>query len=181
MILQTTSLDRIWPKVNRFCSDFREEYIFGCSGGQIAFFWWNISLYSLQVDPKTDLSLSLTCEIDLSGGKKRYLTPKIWFLVFLGSNAHLIKRGTYFFHFWMYSVLNLNSPVLKKNGPFRLKRGYLTPKTLKSCFWGLKPIFSLVTPTSFFLNRFQMWFDTSFEEKNIPFQWKNVYLTPRTP
>ena len=62
----------------------------------------------------------------------------------------------------------------KKNGPFRLKSGYLTPKTLKSCFWGLKPIFSPVTPTYFFLNRFPMWFDTSFEKKNITFKWKKM-------
>ena len=106
---------------------------------------------------------------------------KTWFLVFWGSNAHFFKRGTHIFLFLNGFVIKSKITWDKKNGPFRLKSGYLTPKTLKSCFWGLKPIFSPVTPTSFFLNRFQMWFDTSFEEKNIPFKWKNVYETPRTP
>ena len=75
------------------------------------------------------------------------------------------SRGAHTFLFLNGFVIRFKITWDKKNGPFRLKSGYLTPKTLKSCFWGLKPIFSPVTPTSFFLNRFQMWFDTTFEEK----------------
>ena len=94
-----------------------------------------------------------------------------------GVKCPFFQEGHTLFCFWMHLLLNLESLKIKTNGPFRLKSGYLTPKTLKSCFWGLKPIFSLVTPISFFLNRFQMWFDTSFEEKNIPFNEK-MYIWP---
>ena len=91
----------------------------------------------------------------------------------------IFSRGAHTFLFLNGFVIRFKITWDKKNGPFRLKSGYLTPKTLKSCFWGLKPIFSPVTPTSFFLNRFQMWFDTSFEEKNILCNFPS--LTPLGP
>ena len=89
----------------------------------------------------------------------------------------IFSRGVHTFLFLNGFVIRFEIIWDKKNGPFRLKIGYLTPKTLKSCFWGLKPIFSLVTPTSFFLNRFQMWFETSFEEK-ICLLNEKIYIWP---
>ena len=89
--------------------------------------------------------------------KNGYLTPKTWFLVFLG-HMPIFSWGAHTFLFLKGFVIGFEIFLDNKNGPFRLKCGYLTPKTLKSCFWGLKPIFSLVTPTSFILNWFVMWF-----------------------
>ena len=52
------------------------------------------------------------------------------------------QEGHPLFCFCMDSLLNLKSLVIKKIDLSGKKVGYLTLKTLKSCFWGLISIFS---------------------------------------
>jgi len=80
----------------------------------------------------------------------------------------IFSRGAHTFLFLNGFVIRFKITWDKKNGPFRIKSGYLTPKTLKSCFLGLKPIFSLVTPNFFF------WID--FKCDLTPPLKKKIYL-----
>ena len=80
----------------------------------------------------------------------------------------IFSRRTHTFLFLNGFVIKFRITWDKKNGSFRVKSGYLTPKTLKLCFWGLK--------THFFHQWHLLFFWIDFKCDLTPPLQKKIYL-----